>query len=357
MILTKELQFQTEKAMDREDALAIINKHAPEPINPASIYLGKARLCNDQVDRSFERFPIPVLERFAQTLPGKPVLIGHEMKSKPVGRWFSATVEPDETGITHLVADFYLATESELARDIKLGIAKEMSIGYKAAPRTCDICGQAYDDAHKLTHRAGAVYQGKICTVTYSGDPRAYEALEGSFVGIACQYGAMAGVKLYVPGEGLAFPAGEPEAPQDRTGGDEMEKAQLEERNKALESELATLKAGFGDAETFAAEGKQYRADLITEIGRKLGVLEMPAELQLKLLAAADVGTLKQFDTDLGEKVNAKLGGQSQSKMLGNGADVVPELRGEKAAAAAGPPPVMGQGLRTSVFHNWDEEE
>ncbi len=293
-----------------------------------------------------------MLERFAQTLPGKPVLIGHEMKSKAVGRWFGASLARDEAGVTHLIADFYVPAGSELARDIKLGVAKEVSIGYKAAPRTCDLCGEQFTDAHKAVHAPGSTYNGKLCTLTYSGPPDRYEALEGSFVGIACQYGAMAGVKSDLPGAGIkmadeVFDLGG----EDRE--DAMTIAELEARIKALEAENAELTA----AKALAEEGKQYRADLLAGISHKLGVLEQPADLQVKLLASADVAQLKEYDAELVERINVKLPPSPQSKMLmakEGGAALVPQLTA--AQGSEGAPPTPGGGLTTSVFHLWDEE-
>ncbi len=354
MICLKEFHPIFEKALPSEQALAVINKMAPEPVEAADLYVSRARLANDAVDRSFEKFPIPVLERFAQTLPGKPVLIGHEMKSKAVGRWFGASLARDEAGVTHLIADFYVPAGSELARDIKLGVAKEVSIGYKAAPRTCDLCGEQFTEAHKAVHSPGSTYNGKVCTLTYSGEPSRYEALEGSFVGLACQYGAMAGVKADLPGAGIKMAdEGIDFSVPMQSAEDAMTIAELEARIKALETENAELVA----AKSLAEEGKLYRGDLLAGISHKLGVLEQPADLQVKLLAAADVAQLKEYDAELDARLNLKFPPSPQSKMLMDkegGAALVPQL--VAGQGAEGTPPAPGGGLRTSVFHLWDEE-
>ncbi len=359
MLITKEFEAKALAPMAKDDAMTAINKLAPQPVTAEQVYVGRARLANTQLDRSFEKFPVPVLERFAETLPGKPVLEGHDKTKSPSGRWFGASLARDENGVTHLVADYYTLAKSELAEKIGTGIAKDVSIGFKAAGRTCDLCGEKIETC---PHQPGMEYDGKRCEVTYSGEPAKYEAMEGSFVWVGCQYGAVAmGMKTFLPGGGVVT-AGPLDLQKQEFGtwtfpgvpGEEaMEKAELEARVKTLEAEKAALEAARPDT-VFVDEGKLYRADLIAEIGRKLGVLEMPAELQLKLLSSADVATLKQFDADLAAKVNEKLGATPQSKMLGNGADVLPELR--EKGAAQGPPPQIGKGLRTSVFHNWDVE-
>src|SRR6266550_1996249 len=125
-----------------------------------------------------------------------------------------------------------------------------------------------------------------------------------------------------------------------------MEKAELEARVKSLESENAALLA----EARYVAAGKQYHADLLEEIARQLGVMERPADLPLKLLASADLASLKEFSKTLGEEINQKFPPTPQSKMLGqpNGAALVPDIPGERVAAAA--------GLRGSVFSDWQEE-
>src|SRR5438445_8729336 len=88
--------------------LALINQRfALEALPKEAVYVRRMVLANDAVDRSFERFPKGVLERFAQTLPGKPVLVAHEKGALPIGLIYRAQVRPargGEAGDTVLAA-------------------------------------------------------------------------------------------------------------------------------------------------------------------------------------------------------------------------------------------------------------
>jgi len=103
-----------------------------------------------------------------------------------------------------------------------------------------------------------------------------------------------------------------------------MEKAELEARVKSLEGELEAAKA----LSALAEDGKLYRKDLLEEIGRKAGVLEKDASLDLALLANASMEQIKAYDARLQTEINAKFPPQPQSKMLGAGAGLLPELGG-----------------------------
>ena len=55
------------------------------PLAAEELYVRRMVLANDALDRTYERFPPAVLARFAQTLPGKPVLIAHDKSELPIG--------------------------------------------------------------------------------------------------------------------------------------------------------------------------------------------------------------------------------------------------------------------------------
>ncbi len=341
MLILKSFEIKAMPPLAQDDALAIINKLAIEPVQPDSVYVGRMRLANDRVDRSGERFPVPFLERFAETLPGKPLLEGHDKSKSPSGRFFAASLARDDMGVTHLIADYYLPAQSDLTQKVKLGIASSASIGFTAAQRTCDICDEKYDGPGQHRHEPLREYDGQRCTLTYSGDPRRVEAMEGSLVWVGCQYGAQTiEMKAWQSGAGVA------EIDPDELEAD-VEKAELEALVTKLQSEKAELEKTAG----LAAEGKQYRLDLKTEIARKLGVLERAEELPLSLLDAADLETLKAYDTKLGEEINKKLPAGVQSKMLnapdGKGAALVPQFQ------QTDQPP---ERLRTSPFRDWNKE-
>ena len=185
-----------------------IKLYALAPGDPNDIFTGHMKLANDRYDRQHERFTKDYLERFAQTLPGKSVMTGHDYSNAPVGRFYNASVEPDAEGY-HLKASYFMRANHPLAQDVRLGVLKDVSIGFQPDKRFCDLCGKDYDGwqhwsmptntkddgsepdmEEPCTHVAGQQYDGGRCTLTYGGDLTKVEAHEGSFVWLGCQYGA-----------------------------------------------------------------------------------------------------------------------------------------------------------------------
>lgn len=314
-----------EKALGADDALSAINKFAPEPVSAEDVYIGRAVLANDRYDRSHERFTPEILGRFAETIVGKSVLPGHDRKAVPLGRWFGAAVRANADGSHDLVADFYLRAKSEIADLVRTGIAKDVSIGFAADQRTCDLCAADYDRCKK--HQAGKTYEGKLATVTYGGTVSQYEAREGSFVWLGCQYGAQtAGAKDAFDAHSghVVWKSADAEDSglgQGENGMTEQEKADFDARGdevKALKVENETLKAK-------AAAGEAYLESLRGEIKKKADALKEDVSVYAKLLASADLETLKSWDDDIQKRFDKAFPPSPQSKMLGHGAKVADE--------------------------------
>jgi hypothetical protein len=198
MIRSKEFSVRAEAPEVTEADLELINtRYALRPLTADEVYVRRLALCNDQYDRTSERFPRSYLERFAQTLPGKPLLAHHDKKQFPIGRFFKAEVVvepgPDRTPVTWLYCSAYLlktASNEDVRAQIDGGVYSHVSIGYRWADLTCDLCTRSYfsgDCAHVIDQ----VYDGRRCTATYSGDPERAEAVEGSLVYLGAQYGAV----------------------------------------------------------------------------------------------------------------------------------------------------------------------
>src|SRR6266446_5031463 len=92
--------------------LALINqRYALAPLAAEELYVRRMVLANDALDRTYERFPAAVLERFAQTLPGKPVLNAHDKGELPIGVIYRGSVRPardGEAGQLSLEAALYM---------------------------------------------------------------------------------------------------------------------------------------------------------------------------------------------------------------------------------------------------------
>lgn len=169
-------------------------------------------LCHDQYDRTFEKFPIDYLERFAETLPGKSVLPGHDTSQLPLARFFKSQVTeiqergfpvlvtrerksaevvpgfaPKSVKVNYLDAGFYYpATDQDLDAKIKAGVFRSVSIGFRYDDVDCDLCKKSYFS--DCPHLAGRWSEdGRLATLTYSGDAKKAEALEGSIVYLGAQ--------------------------------------------------------------------------------------------------------------------------------------------------------------------------
>ena len=335
MILTKLYGGEHKAEAPGDHDLEVINRYALEPRTAEDVFIGRVKLCNDQYDKSHERFTKEILERFAETAPGKPVLRGHNTKQEPAGRWFDAEVIRDAAGVHHVVARYFLAASDPLTEKVKAGIVKDVSIGATAVQRTCDVCGENFDtDACK--HFPGREYEGKLCTLTYSGDPSGYATKEGSFVVEGCQYGAetirsieeavetgmeltastlttLKQVRLNTERISNAFTAqildgtnarGDPMPEKDEAAA--VPEGLTAEKAVALTSERDELKKWKAESETLVADGQAYRKRLGAEISRLAGItgLEEFAAFPLATIDTAKIADLEAAEQKLLKKQN-----------------------------------------------------
>jgi hypothetical protein len=177
--------------------LDVINRFARQPLSAAEVYVGECDLCNDRVDRAFERFTAEVLQDFADSLPGKSLLAGHDHGSLPLGLWFDARLRRDERAVTHLRPSFYIVKtrDNEHHRaQLDGGVYRYASIGFRARDLVCDICGKSWF-GWECQHYPGRGYdvagQRVVATAHYTrSDDHPAEAVEGSIVYLGCQYDA-----------------------------------------------------------------------------------------------------------------------------------------------------------------------
>ena len=158
-----------------DDEMSILGSADYAPGVPAdSLRVRQMLLAHDQYDRTGERFPVEYLQRFAETLPGKSVLTGHDKRSAPIGRFFAADVESrreksfpvlhngkdigevDEKAapagfversrtVKWLSGKFYYPSSDTRTDDaFTTGIWKWVSIGFRFDDITCDVCRKSY---------------------------------------------------------------------------------------------------------------------------------------------------------------------------------------------------------------------
>lgn len=171
-----------------EEQLKAINKYALEPLKAEDVFTFKAVLCDNEVDRDFERFTQKALQDLQKLYRGKTVIKDHRRSSdSQVARIYatelvqgSKTLKNGET-YTQLVAHCYMVktqSNADLITEIKAGIKKEGSVGVAVSSSICSICGT--DNAKSYCHHwHGRSYEKdggpQVCTYTLAGVKDAYE--------------------------------------------------------------------------------------------------------------------------------------------------------------------------------------
>lgn len=318
MHVTKAFETKQVQVIPGDADMEQIRQFALRDLAPEDVFVGKCRVCNDQVDRSHERFPVEYLERFAATLPGKSLMRGHDYSALPLGRFFDADVVQDG-GAHHLVARYFVdAQDAATVRGIELGVLRDVSIGFNAGGRECDLCGKTYDgwmsdDADACQHIAGKTYDGKTCTLTYINAEQA-EAMETSLVWLGCQPGAQtvgASAPQYLR-KAEHFGAASAAKENDMEIAEALAKiSTLEGEKKAWtdrEAQLAQQVKAAEEKAALAGDGEKYRAFLRGEITRLYGAVgkQATAEGILKHLEQANAETLETIKAEAQKEFDEK---------------------------------------------------
>ncbi len=234
------------------EELARINRFAKKELRAEEVYTFAVKLCDNEVDRDFERFDRAALEKLSELFVGRTGIFDHSWSAGgQTARIYRAEVIEEETRTT--AGDKYcwckgwaymLRTEknAELIAEIEGGIKKEVSVGCSAAKRSCSICGK---DAGLCEHERGKYYGGKLCYAVLSDITDAYE---WSFVAVPAQRAAGV-VKRFGQSEGSL-------KAMVRACGSRAQVHELEE------------------LETFSALGKSYLGALRREVRRLMLVAD-----------------------------------------------------------------------------------
>ena len=183
--------------MSAEDELALVNSYSRRELAPEEVYLFSVTLCDNDIDRDFERFTKEALIEMEKLFVGKTGIFDHEPSAKnQKARIIACKTEPAEGKITaagdpmyRLVARAYIPrtdANKELIEAIDSGIVKEVSVGCSMGRTLCSVCGR--DIRSPLCeHSKGQVYKGKLCYGELC-EPR--DAYEFSFVAVPAQRAA-----------------------------------------------------------------------------------------------------------------------------------------------------------------------
>ena len=169
-----------------------IHQYTKSPLKAEELYTFAVRLCDNEVDRDWERFDRAALETLGTLFLGKTGVFDHQWSAHGQTARIYRTEVVEEPGRITAAGDAYcwlkgwaylLRTEKnrELIAEIEGGIKKEVSVGCSVAQRVCSVCGAPEGSCG---HVKGESYDGALCFVELREPTDAYE---WSFVAVPAQ--------------------------------------------------------------------------------------------------------------------------------------------------------------------------
>lgn len=174
-----------------------INQFTRSEFDADSLYIFNIVLCDNDIDRDFEKFSPSTLEQLKNMFIGKTGIFDHSMKAgDQKARIFDTWVErvngkktADGEQYFQLKAKAYMVKSDEnlpLITEIEAGIKKEVSVSCSVKKSICSVCKNDKKQS-ACGHIAGREYNGKTA---YSVLEDACDAYEFSFVAVPAQKAA-----------------------------------------------------------------------------------------------------------------------------------------------------------------------
>lgn len=174
------------------EELGLINQLARKELTAEEVYTFELRLCDNEIDREWERFPRETLESLGEMFVGKSGIFDHNWSAAGQSARIYKTQVVEEEGKTTKAGDpacylkgwaYMLRTEGnkDLIAEIEGGIKREVSVGCAVEKEICSICG---GELGSCRHVKGRTYNGKLC---WGELTKAKDAYEWSFVAVPAQ--------------------------------------------------------------------------------------------------------------------------------------------------------------------------
>ncbi len=171
-----------------------INQYTRTQLDSDSFYIFTVVLCDNNVDRDFDKFCDDTLKQLKDLFVGKTGIFDHSMKAADQkARIFETWLETDSTEITadgedycRLKAKAYMVKNDEnlpLISEIEAGIKKEVSVSCSVKKSICSVCGEDKKQG-MCSHISGREYNGETA---YTVLKDATDAYEFSFVAVPAQ--------------------------------------------------------------------------------------------------------------------------------------------------------------------------
>lgn len=273
-------------------------------------------MCDNEIDRDYERFSISALNTLAELFVGKTGIFDHDPKAaNQNARIFRAHVERDSSRLTSagepycmLKADAYMLRgpkQEDLIAEIEAGIKKEVSIGCSVRSAVCSICGKDLQKG-KCSHQKGRSYQAngkeQTCHAVLDEPTDAYE---WSFVAVPAQRNA--GVyKHYNPNASKK---------EGTTMQEILKRLRQPTGSITLTAEEAnTLSNHIGSLELLAQAGEEYHKNLqrdILSLSSQSGN-ELDGKVLSGILKKLDLTELRELKSSYERQVQKAAGYVSQ---------------------------------------------
>lgn len=174
------------KEKSRED-LELTKALEQQHLRKEDVYTFSMRLCDNDIDRDFERFDDGTLDEPAPMFVGKVGIFDHLWPAKKqAARIYRTEVVSDNGALTadgkpyrFLKGWAYIKRTDEsaaLIAEIDSGIKREVSVGCAVKRVVCSICG---GELNKCPHKKGEEYNGQLC---YGILTEATDAYDWAFV-------------------------------------------------------------------------------------------------------------------------------------------------------------------------------
>ena len=175
-----------------EDELALIKGLSRRELGADEVYTFALRLCDNDVDRDFERFDDETLDELAPMFVGVSGVFDHQWSARgQTARIYRTQVVGGDGTLTgdgrpyrFLKGWAYMMRTDETAAliaEIDGGIKREVSVGCAVERVVCSVCGQ---ELGECIHEKGEEYDGQICCGVLTG---ARDVYEWSFVAVPAQ--------------------------------------------------------------------------------------------------------------------------------------------------------------------------
>ena len=253
-----------------DNDLNLINNYTRRDLKSDEVYVFSVVLCDNDIDREYEKFTKESLEKLSELFVGKTGILDHDMKSEnQKARIFSCEVEPvpgkltsDNEAYYRLRAKAYMPrseNNNEFILEIDSGIKKEVSVGCAVDKVSCSICGENLRES-RCEHIKGQKYNNKIC---YSVLEDPIDAYEWSFVAVPAQKEAGVIKTFSKPKKGGVLNLNEI-----------MKKIKSGEDVTITKEQSKKIAQFIYDLESLAEVGKGYKEELRREVLRLCAIAE-----------------------------------------------------------------------------------